>query len=81
MTGWIKIVPDSAPNADGEWIEIAAEIPRVKGINWLGIVAVLKPHVPEGFHIVAISKDGPPNLKGALPRAPGAWGKLSEKSA
>lgn len=48
----IKIVPDSEPNADGEWIavETSATAPR----RWTDMVNFFRTNVPEGKHLVAV---------------------------
>lgn len=52
----IKIVPESTPNADGKWIDIAAVIPEsVSG--WRQTENFLSPHVPDGFMLVAVEGD------------------------
>lgn len=52
----IKIVPDDAPNADGEWIIVEAEVPPLapgEPCSWIKTANYLTPFVPKGFHIVA----------------------------
>ena len=48
----IKIVPDAEPNADGEWIEVAFNLPVTT--SWRKTDEYLSPFVPEGFHLVAV---------------------------
>lgn len=48
----IKIVPDTAPNADGEWIECPVELPRSS--RWRHMEAVVAQCTPKGFHVVAV---------------------------
>lgn len=65
MSTEIKIVPNASPNADGEWITVPGEwitvpgdLPRAILRNWLAQEAAVAPHVPAGFHVVAISGGG-----------------------
>lgn len=51
----VKAVPDSDPNADGEWIEIAV-LADTKMNNlwyWKDVEDALSPFLPEGVHMVA----------------------------
>lgn len=48
----IKIVPDAAPNADGEWINIDAEPPQTT--SWIKTAEALASFVPEGYHLVSL---------------------------
>ena len=51
----IKIVPDSAPNADGEWIDVKDPPPGVAGsTRWLVTAEFYRPLVPPGYHMIAI---------------------------
>jgi hypothetical protein len=52
MTCQIKIVPNTDPNADGEWIDIPIDVSDVRG--WRNVASAVDPHVPEGFHVVAV---------------------------
>ncbi len=51
----IKIVPDSSPNADGEWVDIPVTFPR--SMKWLETEQLVRSHIPAGFHLVAVSRD------------------------
>jgi hypothetical protein len=50
----IKIVPNAEPNAEGEWIETT--IARMPGgpSRWTDLEQLVRPFVPEGFHVVAV---------------------------
>lgn len=48
----IKIVPDATPDADGKWINIDAELPTTS--RWVEAEQRLSPHIPEGWHLVAL---------------------------
>lgn len=65
MSTSIKIVPDSAPNADGEWITVPVDIPANRPRPWLwrDEAAIVEPFVPEGFHVVSIIPTRVPCLK------------------
>lgn len=53
----IKIVPDNAPNAEGEWRKIEEiDVHEPIGANWADEVARLSSFVPSGFHIVSINR-------------------------
>lgn len=56
MTTRIKVVPDATPNADGEWLEIALDLPRLR---WKFMKNLVTPFIPIGYHIVAVER-GPP---------------------
>ncbi len=52
----IKIVPDSAPDAEGEWITtIPVEFPH--SMKWLETEQLVRSHIPAGFHLVAVARD------------------------
>lgn len=49
----LKIVPDSAPNADGRWIEVEApDTARAPNASWRAAALYFTPHVPAGEHLV-----------------------------
>ncbi len=57
----IKIVPNATPNADGKWLVIDAKMPDTRG--WVNSVEHFAPHVPEGYHLVAVEhRDDPVRL-------------------
>lgn len=54
----VKIVPDAHPNADGEWIELAVDLSPAALRSWLKCETEVFPHVPIGYHVVAVSGGG-----------------------
>lgn len=50
----IKIVPDTAPNDDGEWIEVPVDLPE--RTRWRFMEAIVQPHIPAGYHAVAVER-------------------------
>ncbi len=54
MSTRIKIVPDATPNADGEWINIAVDLPS--RTRWKFMEERVKAFVPEGHHVVAVER-------------------------
>jgi hypothetical protein len=50
----IKIVPDAIPNADGEWVDIPLDLAGHGHLRWRETERLVKPFVPEGYHVVAI---------------------------
>lgn len=60
---YIKLVPDSEPNADGEWKEVPYQTPfRFETRREFG--AEYFEETPEGFHIVAITYSRPEDFNG-----------------
>jgi hypothetical protein len=51
MTVRIKIVPNSAPNADGRWIDADTQMPRTS--RWREAEAQLRPFIPAEHHMVS----------------------------
>lgn len=65
-TLWIKIVPNSTPNADGEWISVdefdIAALERSKLMT--DQFHMLTPHVPDGWHPVQMKRVKPEEVEG-----------------
>lgn len=55
---WIKIVPDSEPNADGEWVNCGVHAFPEK-MSWRETANRLFQHVPKNHHMVAVSTNDP----------------------
>ncbi len=52
MTSRIKIVPDTEPNAEGEWVEVPLDLSG----RWKGMEALVAPYIPAGHHVVAVER-------------------------
>lgn len=60
---WLKIVPDSEPDADGEWIEISDDRTlsgTLSGMSFHRAVSLFAPAIPRDHHIVAVQERPPP---------------------
>jgi len=56
----IKIVPDNAPDADGEWITAPTKVlgPIIPG-SWFGQMMILhEEDIPDGYHAVMFETVG-----------------------
>lgn len=54
----IRIVPDAGPNAPSTRVELPPGT-DLSG-HWLEVATRIAPHIPEGWHLVALGD--PPNL-------------------
>lgn len=54
MTVRIKIVPDAAPNDDGRWIDVEAELPATT--KWREADDLLKLFIPQNHHMVGYER-------------------------
>jgi len=52
----IKIVPNDDLNADGQWIEVRVSLPP--HTRWRTMEDLIKPHIPAGYHAVAVEPGG-----------------------
>ena len=50
----IKLVPDNAPNDDGEWVDVPVRPPN--GMKFAEYANLYAAQIPAGFHMVAIQK-------------------------
>jgi hypothetical protein len=50
----IKVVPNSHPNADGEWIELPIDLPN--RMRWAFMEPLVRPHIPAGHHVVSLER-------------------------
>jgi hypothetical protein len=67
MTARIKIVPNSNPNAEGEWVEIDLDLGGRERRRWRTMEHLVTPFVPEGHHVVAVERGGgPPDVVAKL---------------
>lgn len=59
MLHWIKVVPDDALTAEGEWIELSppVESPARHPDWWQVTTKMLEPRVPKGHHIVGFANE------------------------
>lgn len=53
----IKIVPKTDPNADGEWIEVPADLSVYR--RWRHMAEVVEPHIPPGYFVAQIGSRPP----------------------
>ena len=56
----LKIVPDTEPNANGQWVEQSLDAQQIKNFpehDFGRQAEFLSQFIPAGFHIVAISKE------------------------
>lgn len=50
----IKLVPNSIPNAEGEWKTVPVDLPE--HADWKETDRLVEAFVPEGYHIVAVER-------------------------